>query len=597
MLLDTLIAAPRLLEVDDAEVAAPPHVVWDLLRHGNLARSPLVRALFAVRTLPARLKGETADLAIRLDDLRSSPERPGFQVLAEDAPREFAVGAIGKVWHLDIPFRHVAGAEEFAAFDEPDFVKVAWAVRVLPLGERDSRIEFEVRVDATDDDAWRKFKQYFRLIGPGSHFIRRTLLAALERELGTPNALEAERPLPGDELLPDAAVGFTHGLTIRAKPERIWPWLLQMGCRRAGFYSVDWLDNGGARSAREIHPDLLELRVGQIIPATPEGDFGFEVLSIEPSRALVVGGLHDAELERQLPFVAPRPERFWQVTWAFVLEPLDSERTRLHVRARAAFPASGGLRAAAIRPVHHLMQTAMLKHLAARAEGRLPADDWRDVLEGMTGAAIMLAALCAPFRRQARSHWGVDRGVASRAHPGDELVPNPRWSWTHGVEISAPPERVWPWVAQIGAERGGFYSYQWLENLVGCKVRNAEVVHPEWELKAGDELALHPSPDAPRMKIVAAEPGRCLVAHAPADEAAKAAGKPWALASWVFELEPLGADRCRLLSRYRAACSDDLATRLAFGPSLLEPAGFAMDRRLLLGVKERVEGERGLKAL
>jgi hypothetical protein len=506
------------------------------------------------------------------------------------------VGAIGKVWELDIPFRHVASAEEFAAFDEPGFVRVAWAVRVLPLGARDSRIEFELRVDATDDESWLKFKRYFRLIGPGSHFIRRTLLAALERELGTPNELEGERPLPGDERLPDAAAGFTHGITIRAKPERIWPWLLQIGCRRAGFYALDWLDNGGVRSAREIHPELSNLKVGEIIPATPEGTDGFEVLAIEANRALVLGGLHDVEAERQLPFAAPRPERFWQVTWAFVLEPLDDQRTRLHVRARAAFPSTGRLHAAAIRPVHHLMQTAMLEHLAARVENRLPADDSRDVLEGMAGAAIMLAAFCAPFQRAARSHWGVEQDVATRAHPGDELVPNPDWSWTHGVEIEAKAARVWPWIAQIGVGRAGFYSYQWLENLVGCEVRNAEVVHPEWELEIGDELVLHPSPDAPRLTLVQVERGRCLVAYARPDEMARASGKSWATASWVFEVEPLGDERCRLLSRYRASYSHDLASRLAFGRTLLEPIGFAMDRRLLLGVKERVERPRRPRA-
>ena len=590
MLLDTLIPTPRLLELDEAELAAPPEKVWALLRHGNLARSPLVRALFAVRTLPSRLKGEPASATLCVDDLASSPEHPGFQLFAEDAPREFAVGAIGKVWHLEIPFRHIASASEFAAFREADFVKVAWAVRVLPLGERDCRVEVEVRVDATDDESWRKFKRYFTLIGPGSHFIRRTLLAALERELGTPNAREAERPLPGDELLPDAAADFTHGITIHATPEQIWPWLLQIGCRRAGYYSIDWLDNGGKRSARELHPELLHPTVGQILPATPDGDDGFEVLAIEPRRAFVVGGLHDADAKRQLPFQAPRPPRYWHVTWAFVLEPLDAERTRLHVRARAAFPPSGRLHVAAIRPVHHLMQTVMLRHLAARAEGRVPRDDARDVFAGMSGAAIMLAAFVSPFHRGARSHWGVERATVERAHPGDELVRDPRWAWTHGVEIDAAASEVWPWVAQVGADRGGFYSYQWLENLVGCGVRNAEVVHPEWAAKVGQELVLHPNPEAPRMKIVSVEPGRCLVAHAPADEAAKASGKPWVAASWVFELEPLGPKRCRLISRYRAACSADWGTRLAFGPTLLEPVGFAMDRRMLLGVKERAEG-------
>ena len=588
-MLDQLIPTPRLLEIDHVELAAPPGRVWDLLRHGNLATSPLIRALFALRGLPRSLRGEPVDATVRIDELKSSVEQPGFQVLAEDPGRELAVGAIGKVWVADIPFVHVGTAERFAHFDEKGFVKVAWALRTLPWGEHGCRVEFEVRVDATDEDSWRKFRRYFTIIGPASHFIRRTALASLARDLGTPEARENARPLVADDLLSDASVQVTHGITIAAPPERIWPWLLQMGCRRAGFYSVDAIDNGFVRSARELHPELLALQLGQVIPATPESDEGFEVLRIEPNHALVLGGLYDSEAGRQLEFAAARPERYWQITWAFVLEPLDAKRTRLSVRARAAFPSTGRLHAAAIRPVHHFMQSAMLRHLAERAEGRLPKDDARDVLEGVGGVALMIAALLTPFLRRARNHWGVDEETAARRYPGDELVAEPLWSFTHCVEIEAPASRVWPWVAQIGADRGGFYSYQWLENLIGCEVRNAEAIHPEWEARVGQSLSLHPDPKAPRLRIVAVEPGRHVVAEARADEQARSNGGSWADVSWLFLVEPLGENRCRFISRYRAACSTDLATRLAFGPSLIEPVGFAMDRRMLLGVKERAE--------
>lgn len=571
------------------DLAAPPERVWDLVRHGDLALSPLVRALFAVRTLPERLAGKPALASLLIDDIRSTPERPGFSLLLDDPPHGFAVGAIGKVWHADIPFVYARNAADFAAFSEEDFVKVAWCIRVLRLGEQDSRVELEVRVDATDERAWHKFERYFRLIGPGSHFIRRTLFASLARELGTPESAERQRPLPGDELLPDAGAEASDGITLAATPERIWPWLLQMGCRRAGFYSVDWLDNAGERSARELVPELLQLSVGQILPATPDGDDGFEVLRLEAPHVLVLGGLYDVNASQQLKFTAPRPEHYWQVTWAFVLEPLNAETTRLHVRGRAAFPETGTVHASWLRPVHHFMQRRMLEHLAARVEQRLPRDDYRDVLEGVGGAALMLAALLTPFLRRARSHWGVSEAEAEAPHAGDQLVPTPLWSWTHGVEIDAPTERVWRWVSQLGADRGGFYSYQWLENLAGCGLRNADAVHQEWELELGDDLVLHPK--VPALTIVQLERGRHLVAYAPADEAALAAGKPWAVASWLFELQDLPQGRTRLISRYRVDCSGDFANRLALGPSLLEPIGFAMDRRMLLGIKQRVERE------
>jgi len=585
--LDLVLPTPRLLERDSVELALSLSEVWELVRHGDLARSKLIRALFALRTMPRRLLGhEVGPLRLRIDELQSTDDEPGFQVLADDAPCEVVVGAIGKVWQSDIPFVHVADATAFAAFSEPGFVKVAWALLLAP---RDglTQLTIEVRVDATDDASWRRFTNYFRLIGPASRFIRHTVLAALVREHGSPAAEENTRPLPGDELLPDALEQVTHGLTIAANPEAIWPWLVQMGCQRAGYYSVDVLDNGGVPSAREVHPELQRLVIGDVLPATPDSPDGFEVLRIEPNQLLVLGGLFDGEANRQLPFAASRPRRYWQVTWAFVLEPLDAQRTRVHARARAAFPARAHLHASSIRFVHHFMQAAQLRHLAARVEGRLAHDGFCDVTEGIEGAAIMLAAFLTPFLRGARNHWGLSEADAARVYPGDESIAEPRWAWTHGIEIDAAAERVWPWIAQIGADRGGFYSYQWLENLVGCDLQNAEVLHDDWTPRLGGGLSLHPK--LPPLEIVWFEPGRAIVARAAAPPKARASGEPWAEMTWLFLVEPLSEGRCRLISRFRCVGSSDLRSRWALSPVWLEPVGFAMDRRMLKGVKERAE--------
>ena len=589
-MLEQLISTPRKVEVNTVELAAPPAMVWNYLRHGDLAALPFVRALFALRTLPSRLLGHPSEApGLRIDELRSTPAHPGFQLLGEEHCREFTVGAIGKVWQLDIPFVHVAGPVPYADFAEPGWIKVAWAIRMEPLGEASTRLVFEVRVDATDEPSWALFTRYWHVIGPGSHFIRHAILADLRRRFGDPDAHEEEHRLPGDELLSDAGGQLTQAVTIEAAPAAIWPWLVQMGCRRAGFYAIDALDNGGVPSAREIHPELQRLAVGEIIPATPDGTDGFEVLAIEPNRALILGGLFDVDAGRQLRFEGPRPARYWQVTWAFVLERVDPSTTRLHVRARAAFSQAERLHLAWIRPVHLLMERSQLEHLAARAEGRLARDTLRDVAAGLAGTAIMTLAWLTPFLRPARSHWGLSREEASQTRPGDDLVPEPRWSWTHAVTVDASPERVWPWLAQIGADRGGFYSYQWLENLAGCNLRNAESIHPSMAHTAGDQLLLHPK--VPPLDVVAIDPGRSLVAFARPDEAARCEGRPWAAASWSFLVEPLGTGRCRVVSRFRSACSDDVATRLAQGPLLLEPVGFAMDRRMLLGIRDRVLAE------
>ncbi|HTI34073.1 MAG TPA: hypothetical protein VL422_10390, partial [Miltoncostaea sp.] len=161
----------------------------------------------------------------------------------------------------------------------------------------------------------------------------------------------------------------------------------------------------------------------------------------------------------------------------------------------------------------------------------------------------------------------------------------PRWGWTHAAPADAAAADVWPWVAQLGADRAGFYSYTWLENLAGCGIRDADRVHPEWQARPGDPLVLHPR--APALTVVEVAEGRHLLAHGPADEDARAAGRPWAAASWLLLVEPLGGRRSRIVSRYRCACSEDLGTRLAMGPALLEPVSYAMDTRMLRGIAAR----------
>jgi len=180
--LDELIPAPNLVEVHQATIAAPADVVWRTVRDRALAQAWPIRLLFGVRNLLAR-DADGASPTIRIDDLTSTPQRPGFQMLVDRPPHEFAVGAIGKVWKLRIPFVHVAGAKDYAEFTDAGFVKVAWAVRVMPLEALDRcHVTFEVRVRATDESSWRKFRLYFSLIGPFSRYIRRSLLRTIARD-------------------------------------------------------------------------------------------------------------------------------------------------------------------------------------------------------------------------------------------------------------------------------------------------------------------------------------------------------------------------------------------------------------------------------
>ena len=585
--LDRFLPEPRLRQIDSVDVGVPAAEAFQAISHVDLGELPIARALFTLRTLPDRARGrESEPPALRISDFAGATH--GFRLLAQEPDRGFVVGAIGKVWESVIPFVDVAPAA-YAAYAEPGQVKVAWELRVDPLTPYSARVTIEVRVTATDDESWARFRRYFWLIGPFSHLIRRMLLAQLGHRLGRPDVAEAHVALPGDELVPHAKAMHTDAISIDAPPGAVWPWLVQMGGDRAGWYSYDVLDNAGRPSAREIDPALGTPAVGDLFRAVPGAADGFTVAAVEPERALVLWGALDVDADRPLALGAEMPEHYWRVSWAFVLEPEGEGGTRLLARVRGDWaPERLVWRARMGLLAHHFMEHEQLRNLKRRAEGTLPRDTSADVLEGLGGASRMLAALATPFLRRERSHWGLDAALAARSYPGDERVPEPRWSWTHGVEVDAPAAEVWPWVAQIGADRAGFYSYQFLENLAKCDVANADRVHAEWQRTAAQSAPMVLHPAMPPMPIVAIEPGRYFLAHAERRE-----GDPHeASVSWLFLVEPLGEHRARVVSRFRSAYSDRLATRLAMGPAVTEPIGFAMDRRMLLGIKERAERDR-----
>ena len=130
---------------------------------------------------------------------------------------------------------------------------------------------------------------------------------------------EIERRMPGDEIVPTPTFIATRAVTIRGRPEQIWPWIVQMGYRRAGFYSYDRLDNDGTPSADRILPEYQDLEVGDEVPLSNVADA--EVRALEPHRSLLLLVGHHTEA----------PGAF---TWAWGLYPLDREHTRLVTRLR-----------------------------------------------------------------------------------------------------------------------------------------------------------------------------------------------------------------------------------------------------------------------
>jgi hypothetical protein len=212
-----------------------------------------------------------------------------------------------------------------------------------------------------------------------------------------------------------------------------------------------------------------------------------------------------------------------------------------------------------------------------------PDDSLMTTLEG--AALIGFHLLLNPFFRTYRACWGAEFDDLLRKLPGDDLVTRARWEFTHAITIDAPASEVWSWLVQIGVGRGGLYSYAGLENLAGCHLHNADQIMPAYQqLKSGDEIKIHPK--APGMKVAAVESGRYILVHNDNRQAGKHA---YINMTWLWYLQPLDTGKTRLISRSRNDYSPNLANKLWMGPLLVEPISFVMERKMLLGIKQRAE--------
>jgi hypothetical protein len=182
--------------------------------------------------------------------------------------------------------------------------------------------------------------------------------------------------------------------------------------------------------------------------------------------------------------------------------------------------------------------------------------------------------------------WGTTPAEQSMALPGDELVLDPGARITRGITINAPPDRIWPWLLQIGQDRAGFYSNDWLENLTTADIHNADEIRPEWQQRAVGDLVPMSRPDflggamgeATYLRLRLIEPER-VIADLPG----------------TLILQPIDADTTRLLMREpRVTPAGDapsgvvgtLITRLTW-----DPMHFVMVKGMLRGIKARAEGQ------
>jgi hypothetical protein len=189
-----------------------------------------------------------------------------------------------------------------------------------------------------------------------------------------------------------------------------------------------------------------------------------------------------------------------------------------------------------------------------------------------------------PVRRW-MNRWGATPSDLACEMAGDRFLADPTYSGTMSVIVDAKPEHIWPWLVQIGYRRGGLYSYDWLDRLFGYLDRpSATRVLPEFQrLAVGDKIPLGRGPSWP---VAVVEPNRALVL----DMRNMASGLDWV---WQFGLYPVDETRTRLISRSRVR-AQALWARLV--THAIEPAGFIMTRRMLLGLKHRAEALRAASA-
>ena len=190
--------------------------------------------------------------------------------------------------------------------------------------------------------------------------------------------------------------------------------------------------------------------------------------------------------------------------------------------------------------------------------------------------AVGLEMATYPRWRQWCLSWGATDEEVARTLPGDDLLAVPDIVSTRAVWIDAPAGEIWPWLVQMGPGRGGAYTYDWIENLFGLGMHSADRILPQFQdLKVGDAQRL--GKRGPVLRVSVLEPERALVMRSDDGN--------WI---WAFILVREGTGT-RLISRNRIAVPGAPPAVRALNTYLMEPGSLIMERRMLLGIKQRAE--------
>ena len=198
------------------------------------------------------------------------------------------------------------------------------------------------------------------------------------------------------------------------------------------------------------------------------------------------------------------------------------------------------------------------------------------------GGAAFVYAIAVVAIRPLYLRWGSTADERAAYLLGDELVQDPRYRVDHAITIHAPADSVWPWLAQLGQDRAGFYSYAWLERLIGDDIHNANRIHPEWQRRQTGDTVFAAQADYlggrfghAGWRVAAIDPGRGLY-----------------LDKWgAFVLRPVDANTTRLIIRSRGAGTPSFAM-VVLSPLnvfVFEPAHLIMQRAMMRGIRDRAE--------
>lgn len=205
------------------------------------------------------------------------------------------------------------------------------------------------------------------------------------------------------------------------------------------------------------------------------------------------------------------------------------------------------------------------------------------------GVVAVAALATVPAVRARLLHWGATHAEVAAPLPGDDVLPGADLIATRAITIDALAPDVWPWLAQLGQGRGGLYTYDALENLVGCDMHSSDRIVPEWQVVAeGDQVRLHPDV---RLAVVHVDTGRSLVLHGAVPVGS--APPPYDF-TWAFVVQDGPAGTTRLIVRERYAYVRAYAALLVEAVSVVS---WFMSQRMLRGIKQRAEHAVGVRTV